>query len=300
MTASSQKFMDLRDSIARCKAVLPLPTLWTRLALPGEPKRSCSSPFRGDKNASFSVFEHDGIWFWRDHALGIGGDEIDLLMVASGLDKFGAIKVYHELAGVPMPEKKKCGDRRRGSLGKLVKVYDYQNADGALVHQTLRYEPKRFLQRRPAARDMRAGNKIAKCDRNGNWWLWTLHGIDPVLYHLPHIVAAAPDAPIYVCEGEKDADALAAAWGIVATTAPMGAGKWRPSYTAMLKGRDVIIWSDRDPAGEKHMERVAQALYPVTKRLRIMDWQKLWPDAYADPGRKLDVFDFLNRKEKNQ
>src|SRR5262249_44124570 len=106
MTTSTQKFADLRDSIARCKVALPLPTLWTHLALPGEPKKSCLSPSRGDKNASFSVFEHDGIWFWRDHALGIGGDEIDFLMVARGLDKPGAIKVYHELAGVPIPDTK--------------------------------------------------------------------------------------------------------------------------------------------------------------------------------------------------
>jgi DNA primase len=298
MQQQSQKFANLRDSLFECKCRLPLPEL-ARLLVPGwEPKKSCCSPFRDDRDPSFSVFQHGDLWFWRDHALGIGGDEIDFLSHGRGCDKDDAIRAYHELAGVPIPQKPaRCNARRSG---KLVEIYNYLSADGKLVHQTLRYEPKRFLQRRPAAPRMRAGHKMAKCDRQGNWWLWTLHGIEPVLYHLPQIMGAESGVPIYICEGEKDADALARAWNVVTTTAPMGAGKWRASYTQTLKERDVIIWPDRDPAGEKHTERVAQALYPATKRLRIMDWQKLWPEGYADPARKLDVFDFLNRKEENQ
>src|SRR5262249_44869831 len=109
--------------------------------------------------------------------------------------------------------------------------------------------------------------------------------IEPVLYHLPEIKNSPLDAPVYICEGEKDADALADAWTVIATTAPMGAGKWRPSYTEVLHGRDVIIWPDRDPAGESHMRLVAEALYPIARRIRIMDWAKLWPDT--EPERKL-------------
>ena len=39
-------------------------------------------------------------------------------------------------------------------------------------------------------------------------------------------------------EGEKDADALTAL-GLTATCNPMGAGKWRDSYTATLAGADL-------------------------------------------------------------
>jgi putative DNA primase/helicase len=275
MPQERRTLSNLRDSLRECKLRLPLPEL-ARLLCPGwEPKRSCQSPFREDRNPSFSIFQQDGLWFWRDHALRIGGDEIDFLIHGRGCDKDDAIRAYHELAGVSMPQKQR---RRDGAhAAKLIATYDYLSADGKLVHQTLRYEPKRFLQRRPAAPGMRAGNKIAKSDREGKWWLWTLHGIEPVLYHLPQIVGGNPEAPVYLCEGEKDADALATAWNVLTTTAPMGAGKWRPSYTETLRDRDVIIWPDRDPAGEKHMACVAQALYPVANRLRIMDWAKLWP-----------------------
>jgi hypothetical protein len=263
-----QKFANLHESLRECKRRLPLPEVWRRLGLPGQPRKSCHSPFREDRNASFSVFEHGELWFWRDHALDIGGDEVDFLMHGRGCDKDDAIRAYHELAGVAMP--RKSGKRAGYKAGKLVKFYDYLDAAGRLKHQTLRYEPKRFLQRRPAAPGMRAGSKVAKCDREGNWWLWTLHGIEPVLYHLPQIIGAGRDTPIYLCEGEKDADALVRAWNVVTTTAPMGAGKWRPSYTETLRDRDVILWPDRDPAGEKHME-------PLRKRsIRSLRVCELW------------------------
>jgi len=55
---------------------------------------------------------------------------------------------------------------------RIVKVYDYVDAAGHLVHQTVRYEPKKFLQRRPDPA------------RSGKY-LWNLKGITPVLYHVP-------------------------------------------------------------------------------------------------------------------
>jgi hypothetical protein len=281
----------LRDSIAECKSKLPLPELWHRLALPGEPKKLCSSPFREDKHPSFSVFQRDGLWFWRDQARDESGDEIGFLMQQyRELSKEVAIELYHQLAGVPMPRNKK---KQSSSLGKIVKVYDYRDGDGRLIHQTVRYEPKRFLQRRPAVKGMRAGNKIAKCDPEGNWWLWTLAGIETILYRLPELLAADPSLPVIICEGEKDCSALAAI-GAITTTAPMGAGKWRHSYSETLKGRDVIIAADRDPvgsteAGQNHASFVTQMLNGYAKSVRLLDWSKLWPEAAADPARKLDI-----------
>jgi hypothetical protein len=112
--------MTLRDSIARCKAVLPLPELWRRLVLPGEPKRLCGSPFREDKHPSFSVFQRDGLWFWRDQARNESGDEIGFLMQQyRDLSKDSAIELYHELAGVPMPPKLK---KAKSGFGKVAAI----------------------------------------------------------------------------------------------------------------------------------------------------------------------------------
>jgi hypothetical protein len=294
------------DSIARCKLALPMPELWHKLGLRGEPKKSCFSPFRDNKNTpAFSVFQKHNQWFYKDQAIpDIHGDEIGLVELATGKETGEAIRFYHELAGVPMPETKpNPAKSSKNSLGKLVKIYDYQDTNGNLVHQTLRFEPKRFLQRRPAAEGMRAGGKVARLDRRtGQWWIWTLEGIEPVLYHLPQI-GSIKNRLIVLCEGEKDADAL---WNTtmgldnyVTTTAPMGAGKWRKSYSESLRDREVLICPHRDAAGESHLARVANELRPVVKRLLILNWQKLWPEAFADEDRKLDIADYLASSASN-
>src|ERR671914_438649 len=75
---------------------------------------------------------------------------------------------------------------------RVVATYDYTDAAGNLLHQSVRYEPKGFSQRRP--------------DGSGGWE-WNLKGVEPVLYHLPEILKARlKDETIYVLEGEKDVD----------------------------------------------------------------------------------------------
>ncbi len=50
---------------------------------------------------------------------------------------------------------------------------------------------------------------------------------------LPQLIAAPTTAPVYFCEGEKDADTLAKI-GFVATTASEGAAaKWDPGADAV-------------------------------------------------------------------
>ncbi len=73
---------------------------------------SCRSPFREDRNASFSVFD-DGRRF-KDHATGETGDAIDFLQMATGLDTAAAIAEFKQLAGcedhrptaAPLPPRK--------------------------------------------------------------------------------------------------------------------------------------------------------------------------------------------------
>ncbi len=67
----------LIGSISQCKAALPLPELWKKLGSRGEPKHSFLSPFRNETHPSFSVFQNGNLWFWKDHATGAWGDEID-------------------------------------------------------------------------------------------------------------------------------------------------------------------------------------------------------------------------------
>lgn len=90
-------------------------------------------------------------------------------------------------------------------------------------------------------------------------WTKGLNGTNPVPYRLPELMAAHPDATVYICEGEKDADNLAAL-GLVATTNPGGAGKWREPFAAHLAGRECVILEDNDDAGRAHAADVSRKL----------------------------------------
>jgi putative DNA primase/helicase len=146
----------------------------------------------------------------------------------------------------------------------------YRDARGKLLHEAVRFDPKDFAQRRP--------------DGAGGY-IWNLDGIERVPYRLPELLAANPDALNFLPEGEKDVERLAAL-GLVATTNPEGAGKWRDEYTAVLKGRHVAILPDHDEEGRKHAEKVARALFGEATSVKVV----------ALPGlpEKGDVSDWLD------
>lgn len=80
------------------KERLTIPALWTMLGLPGRPTRSCRSPFREDRTASFSIYDEGRKW--KDHATGTGGDAADFLAAACNLPPDAACRRLIELAGV--------------------------------------------------------------------------------------------------------------------------------------------------------------------------------------------------------
>ena len=155
------------------------------------------------------------------------------------------------------------GDKPKG---KIVATYDYTDADGKLLYQVLRLEPKDFRQRRP--------------DGNGKW-IWKLDD-RRVPYRLPELLKY-PDATIFICEGEKDADRVAAL-ELCATT--VATGKWTSDCVNALAGRDVVILEDNDNAGREKALTAAQALHGAAKTIRIVSL----PDL-ADKG---DVSDWLD------
>jgi putative DNA primase/helicase len=139
---------------------------------------------------------------------------------------------------------------------RILQVYPYVDAHGYVVHETVRYEPKAFTQRRPDP--AQPGN-----------YIWSLKGIEPVLYHLPAVLAAIAQGDlVHLAEGEKDAETLIAL-GLVATTVPMGATYWRDSYTRTLTGAHVVVWPDNDEAGQASVTKVSRHLSGKAQTLRI-------------------------------
>lgn len=156
----------------------------------------------------------------------------------------------------------------RKPAGTLTNQYSYKNEDGALLYQVLRYEnPKTFRQRRP--------------DGNGGW-IYGLGDVRRVPYRLPDLITY-PDATIFVCEGEKDADNVSDL-NLCATT--VAAGSWTADCVQPLSGRNLIILQDNDVAGKVKAQKAAQLLSSVASSIRVV----LLP-GLPDKG---DVSDWLS------
>jgi 5S rRNA maturation endonuclease (ribonuclease M5) len=158
----------------------------------------------------------------------------------------------------------------RTGRGRVVATYGYVDEAGNLLYQVLRYDPKRFNQRQP--------------DGKGGW-IWSLDGARRVPYRLPEIVSAKRTRAVWLCEGEKDADRLAAL-GLLATTTAQGAKSLHLTDLSALAGRPVVILPDNDDDGRRYAETARCALIALGCRVKVVNL----PDLPA----KGDVSDWLD------
>ena len=158
--------------------------------------------------------------------------------------------------------------------GTAVAHYPYQDEDGQLLYEVVKTLSKQFPQRRPDP-----------TSKTG--YRWKLGDVRRVLYHLPELVkAVAAGRPIIVVEGEKDADRLRAL-GLVATTSPGGAGKWRDEYAQTLRGSSVTVIADRDAPGYDHARQVAWSLQRAGCQVSLL--QPALTREHADVSDHLDA-----------
>lgn len=244
------------------------PSVITAVAreLCGEPNAalSRSDEHRFGTNGSLSIDTRK--WAFYDYEAGEGGGVCELVMLRLKLKKQEAqawlVERGHAFWKERMPS-------------KLVATYNYPDSSGTLRFQVLRFEPKRFTQRRP--------------DGNGGW-IGNLDGVTRLLYRLPAVVAAvAAGQPVVFVEGEKDADRLAG-MDFCATTKPGGSRLWHPSMTDHLKGAHVVLVPDNDLPGERHMQQIAENIQAVVASLRVLQLRDHWEECPL----KGDVSDWLD------
>ena len=135
---------------------------------------------------------------------------------------------------------------------KVVARYQYCDEAGAILYEVEKFDPKGFRQRRKTA----------------SGWDYQLGDVRRVLYRLPDLFAW-PDANVFVCEGEKDCENVAAL-GLCTTWA--ASGRWEGVDVSTLHGRDVFIIADNDAnkAGEGKALAAARALHDVVRTIKIV------------------------------
>jgi len=198
-----------------------------------------------DRNPSLSVRDENGnVGVYCHRGNGCNFEQICSAVGMKPADLFADTKT-DDSARERKPKKPKSK--------KLVKVYKYYDENGEFVYEKLRYVTedgkKTFLQRRPNP------------DIQGDY-LYSLEGVRKVIYNLPSVLRAVREGePVYVVEGEKDADTLTA-MGFVATTGPSGAGsgKWEAHFSEWLAGGIVEVIADNDDAGISYASEVFSAL----------------------------------------
>jgi len=237
----------------------------------GEPNANLSSrdTWKYGTHGSLAVQvagDKSGTWF--DHEANIGGGVVDLLKRELRLEPGDVADWLQREVGMAPPITGQATARKPG-LGRIVATYDYLTANGAPAYQVVRFDPKNFRQRR--------------ADGAGGW-SWNVKGAELVPYRLPELVAAPADTPVFIVEGEKDADALRGL-GLVATCNPGGASKWRACYSTWLAARPVVVLPDNDEAGAAHGASVAGMVVKAAASVRIINLPGLPP--------KGDVSDWL-------
>ena len=217
-------------------------------------------PAHEDRHASLSISESsDGTRvLWKCHAK-CPQEDVKRALIRGG--SWPEDMAAMELVQPTRPAVKPVTNR------KAVATYQYRDADGTVVHETLRYEPKDFRQRAVLP--------------NGDHE-WSLAKVFTALYRLPELLAST--GPVWIVEGEKDADNLAAT-GAIATTVPMGAGKWKTHYGDWLRGREVRIVPDNDDAGRAGARTIAKALAGIATSVVVV--------TLPVEGKGADVTDYL-------
>jgi hypothetical protein len=179
--------------------------------------------------------------------------------------KDGAVKWGCNHCGWTGPEK-----GTNGHADHLI-TYDYCDASGEIAFQKVRgYKngEKFFWLRRP--------------DGHGDWINGTAGVNTRIIYRLPEInEAIANGYTIAVVEGEKDADNL---WriGLPATCNAGGASepdknpKWYPEHSEQLRGADIVVLNDNDPAGIAHAYAVARLSLGIAASVRRLDFAAHW------------------------
>lgn len=139
-------------------------------------------------------------------------------------------------------------------------------------------------------------------DRNKNFFWQHLEGNEwkSKRGNAPHVLykAGKPQEPLFVIEGEKDADTMGKL-GFYALSPENGAGgqsKWLDSYNAEVAGKNVLIIPDNDVVGQAFADAISNSIKDTAKSVRVLDLKTVWSDIKEHQDVS-DMVDCLGKDE---
>jgi len=145
-------------------------------------------------------------------------------------------------------------------LSRIHCVYPYVDEHGLLQYENVRFYPKDFRARRFDA---------------GGQPIWNLEGVRRVPYRLPELIEAVKAGQdIFLCEGEKDADALREL-GFAASSFK----NWSVEFNRFVEGCHVVIVQDHDLPGVTQGCEAARLVLRSAASVKVLDMWDTTPSA---------------------
>ena len=152
----------------------------------------------------------------------------------------------------PVPSDAPAARSAHPRQGNPDSCWNYRNADGQLAYLVCRFDrPDGSKQILP---------QTLWLDKGGLSWRWAAPPVPRPLYGLDRL-AAEPNAPVLIVEGEKTADAAADLFpDLVVMSWPGGAKAVSKADWTSLAGRRVVILPDADAPGREAAQTVRKAV----------------------------------------
>lgn len=220
----------------------------------------CECPVHRDKKASLTISEDKGKLLIHCHA----GCETKDILEEVGLS-------FNDLGDYKPPQWR---ERLEFAQNKQIEaVYDYKDEEGKYLYSKIRFEGKYII--------------YAVIDRKNDSYKMGRSGKRTVLYNLPSLIKAVREGyPVYIVEGEKDADTLKKL-GYTATT-PGGVKDWKKEYASYFTGAKVIILPDNDEPGLELKDQIMKDLKHYAHSIR-------W--TITSRQEKGDVTDYITKEK---
>jgi len=122
-----------------------------------------------------------------------------------------------------------------------------------------------------------------------------MQGKKQIPYGMHQFMFANPESEIWICEGEKCADAIVAAMPSNADLIVLGYRK--PSdfqnipIENLFQGKEIVIFEDNDEIGSKKTKEIVEILKPFAKTIKLV--------TFSEYPEKFDIADFLEEKDWN-